>query len=310
VRQGTDGAHRYHPWVIDLHCHSTCSDGTDTPEELAAQAAAIGLRAVALTDHDTVDGFARFAARCDEGGVRAIRGAEISCLDEGRSAHVLCYFVADDPDSVLRTLLRTLAGDRERRNELLFERLAELGFDKVTPAEVAEGAGVDVSSIGRPHFADALLRLYPDAFESRQAVFDDFLGVGGSAYINKARVTIAEACAAAAQDGSVAALAHPLITIVPELRGPQRTRAAIAERVGPVLERLAASGLSGVECYYSRHTDDETALLKELAHRHGLVATGGSDYHGANKPDIALGTGLGGLKVPDGIVDELEARRT
>jgi predicted metal-dependent phosphoesterase TrpH len=295
--------------VIDLHCHSTCSDGTDSPTVLADLAASTGLRAVALTDHDTVDGFASFAGRCEESGVLAVRGAEISCLDEGRSAHVLCYFVSEDPSSTLRTLLDTLANDRAHRNELLFERLAELGFEKVTPAEVARGAGDDVTSIGRPHFADALLRLYPDAFSSRQAVFDDFLGVRGRAYIQKARVSIAEASRAAAQDRAVAVLAHPLITLTSDLRGPDRTGAAIEARVDPILARLAADGLGGVECYYSRHDRSETKLLCKLAARHGLVATGGSDYHGANKPDISLGTGTGDLAVPDDVLDELTARR-
>jgi 3',5'-nucleoside bisphosphate phosphatase len=295
--------------VIDLHCHSTFSDGTDTPEALAAQAATIGLRAIALTDHDTVDGFARFATCCDERGVRAIRGAEISCLDEGRSAHVLCYFVSEDRSSELRTLLTTLASDRAHRNELLFARLAELGFEKVTPDEVLADAGGDATSIGRPHFADSLLRLYPDAFGSRQAVFDDFLGAGGIAYIQKSRVSVSDASRAAVADHAVTVLAHPLITLASDLWGPERTTDTLATRVDPVLSRLASEGLTGVECYYSRHGEAETSMLVELAARHGLVATGGSDYHGANKPDISLGTGTGDLSVPDAVLDELDARR-
>jgi predicted metal-dependent phosphoesterase TrpH len=295
--------------VIDLHCHSSCSDGSDAPEALADLAASVGLRAVALTDHDTVEGFSRFARRCTDHGVRAIRGAEISCLDDGRSAHVLCYFVSEDSDSSLRALLRTLADDRARRNELLFDRLAELGFEKVTPAEVAADAGGDVTSIGRPHFADSLQRLYPDAFDSRQAIFDDFLGTGGQAYIQKARVSIAEASRAASEDHAVAALAHPLITLAPDLRGTERTIEALEDRLDPVLARLAADGLTGVECFYSRHDPAETELLVGLASRHGLVATGGSDYHGTKKPDIALGTGTGSLSVPDAVLEELEARR-
>jgi 3',5'-nucleoside bisphosphate phosphatase len=295
--------------VIDLHCHSTCSDGTDTPGALAALAGATGLRAVALTDHDTVAGFEDFAAGCATAGVRAIRAAEISCLEEGDSLHVLCYFVSEDPDSQLRGLLATLGGDREQRNAELLERLAELGYDKVTEDEVRRSAGPGVRSIGRPHVADALLRCYPSSFASRQAVFDELLGRGGRAYVRKAHVGVAEASAAAARDGAVTVLAHPLISLLGSLTAAERTPDAVIARLDPVLTRLRADGLSGLECYYSRHDPEDTELLVDLAHRHGLVPTGGSDYHGDHKPDLSLGIGTGSLAVPDALLDELEAVR-
>lgn len=299
---------RYAPPVLDLHCHSTCSDGTDEPEALGAMAAAAGLRAVALTDHDTVQGYDRFAAACDAEGVRPLRAAEISCLEEGRSAHVLCYFVSDDPGSDLRRLLDVLSGDRRRRNELLLERLAELGFGRVTAEVVREAAGGDDKSVGRPHFADAILRTYPGHFATRQAVFDELLGAGGAAYVQKARVGVAEASAAAAADGAVTVLAHPLITCLPGVATEARTADAIEARLDPLLERLAGEGLTGLECYYPRHDPVEVELLVGLARRHGLVPTGGSDYHGANKPDLSLGVGTGSLAVPDAVLEELEGR--
>lgn len=295
--------------MIDLHCHSSCSDGTDTPRELAALAIGAGLHAVALTDHDTVAGFEPFAEACHEGGVRAIRAAEISCLDEGVATHVLCYFISADPTSELRRLLETLSSDRARRNEELFALLATLGFDRVTEDEVRKQAGPDVRSIGRPHVAEALLRLYPDAFESRQAVFDGLLGRGGSAYIRKARVSVKEASAAARADGAVTSLAHPLITLLPDVPPAQRTVPAIERRLDPVLARLRGEGLVGLECHYGRHDAVETELLVSLARRHGLVPTGGSDYHGETKPDLRLGTGTGRLAAPDELLDELEAAR-
>jgi predicted metal-dependent phosphoesterase TrpH len=296
--------------VIDLHCHSSCSDGTDTPEALAALAIDAGLHAVALTDHDTVAGFEPFAAACRAGGVRAIRGAEISCLDDGVAAHVLCYFISEDEASELRTLLGTLGADRANRNAELFARLAELGFDRVTEDEVRAQAGPDVRSIGRPHVADAIQRLYPGAFPSRQAVFDGLLGRGGRAYIRKARVSVAEASAAARADGAVTSLAHPLITLLPDVAPAMRTAPVIEKRLDPVLERMRADGLVGLECYYGRHDAFETELLVELARRHGLVPTGGSDYHGETKPDLQLGTGTGQLAAPDALLDELEAARS
>lgn len=292
--------------MIDLHCHSTCSDGTDTPEELAGLAAAAGLTALALTDHDTVAGFERFAAACQRTGVRPIRAAEISCLEEGRSTHVLCYFVSEDPRSRLRELLANLAGDRARRNELLLARLHELGYDRITREELLASAGGDDKSVGRPHFADALLRCYPDRFGSRQEIFDDLLGSNGAAYVHKARVSVAEASSIARSDGAITSLAHPMITMFSQ--GVPEDRAVIADRLDETLGRLARDGLGGVECYYSRHDPETTELLVELARRHGLVPTGGSDYHGANKPDLRLGSGRGDLAVPDEVLEELEAR--
>jgi 3',5'-nucleoside bisphosphate phosphatase len=295
--------------MIDLHCHSSCSDGTDAPEQLARLAEDVGLRAVALTDHDTVAGFDAFEAACRTRGVRAVRAAEISCLEDDRSLHVLCYFISADPDTKLRRLLATLAADRASRNDELLARLAELGYGKVTMHEVLQGAGPHTTSIGRPHVADALLRLYPGEFASRQAVFDGLLGRTGRAYIRKARVSVADASTAAAADGAVTVLAHPLISLMPDARADERTLDDISKRVRPVLQRLRATGLTGVECYYSRHDAYETERLVELARGCGLVPTGGSDYHGANKPDIALGIGTGSLSVPDGLLEELEGAR-
>ncbi|HUD69423.1 MAG TPA: PHP domain-containing protein [Acidimicrobiales bacterium] len=295
--------------MIDLHCHSSCSDGTDPPERLARLAVDAGLTAVALTDHDTVAGFDAFDVACADLGVRAIRAAEISCLDEGRSVHVLCYFISDDEDSELRRLLATLSGDRERRNEALLERLAELGYDRVTIEEVRASGDELTTSIGRPHFANALLRLYPAEFSNLQGVFDALLGSKGAAYVDKAHVSVAEASAAARADGALTSLAHPLITLMPDVGSDDRTLDAIERRVEPVLERLVANGLTGLESYYSRHDKLETQLLASLARRHGVVPTGGSDYHGSVKPDLVLGRGTGSLAVPDELLDELEATR-
>lgn len=295
--------------MIDLHCHSTCSDGTDTPERLAELAARAGLKAVALTDHDTVDGFDGFDRACTVQGIRAIRAAEISCLEDGASIHVLCYFISERPDSELRRLLGTLSADRTARNEELLAKLTELGYDKISMHEVLKTAGPETASVGRPHVADAILRLYPREFATRQAVFDELLGSNGRAYVRKAHVSIAEASAAARRDGAVTVLAHPLISLLGDVRADDRTLDAIDGRLEPTLERLRSVGLTGVECYYSRHDALEAAHLVALARRHGLVPTGGSDYHGAKKPDISLGVGTGSLSVPDGLLDELEAAR-
>jgi len=300
---------RYAAAVIDLHSHSTCSDGSDAPERLARLAADTGLAAVALTDHDTVEGFGAFAAAASALGVRPVRGAEISCLEEGRSVHVLCYFVSEDPQSSLRGLLASLSGDRDRRNAELAAKLQALGYERITLHDVAAAAGPDTASLGRPHFADALLRNYPGEFASRQDVFDQLLGSSGRAYVPKSHVPVAAAAAAARLDGAVTVLAHPLITFLAGSSSEDRTLPAIEAALDPILARLAAEGLVGLECYYPRHDRLETELLIELARRHGLAVTGGSDYHGDKKADLSLGTGTGSLAVPDELLDALEARR-
>jgi len=295
--------------VIDLHSHSTSSDGSDPPERVARLAADAGLSAVALTDHDTVDGFEAFAAAAAQLGVRPVRGTEISCLEEGRSVHVLCYFVSEDPDSALRGLLASLSGDRDRRNVELAAKLQSLGYERVTLDDVVAAAGPDTASLGRPHFADALLRHYPGEFASRQDVFDRLLGSSGAAYVAKSHVPVARAADAARSDGAVTVLAHPLITFLSGTTSEDRTLASIEAALDPLLARLAADGLVGLECYYPRHDRYETELLLELASRHGLAATGGSDYHGDKKADLSLGTGTGSLAVPDELLEALEARR-
>jgi 3',5'-nucleoside bisphosphate phosphatase len=295
--------------VIDLHCHSSCSDGTDPPEVLATLAAEAGLSAVALTDHDTVEGFEAFSSACAPHGIRAVRGSEISCLEDGRSAHVLCYFVSEDRNSSLRALLGSLSDDRDHRNELLASKLNALGYDRVTIEEVRAGAGEGTASIGRPHFADALLRHYPREFASRQQIFDELLGSTGRAYVAKSHVPVATAARAAASDGAVTSLAHPLITMFSGARPDDRSLDDVERTLDPLLARLASEGLVGLECYYSRHDAYETELLVSLARRHGLVPTGGSDYHGEKKADLRLGAGAGSLAVPDELLDELEGRR-
>jgi len=295
--------------VIDLHSHSSCSDGSEPPERLAGLARDAGLRAVALTDHDTVEGFASFEAACAPFGIRAVRGAEISCLEDDRSVHVLCYFVSDDGGSELRGLLASLSEDREARNAALVQRLQALGYERVTLDEVAKSSGPETASLGRPHFADALLRLYPSEFSSRQMVFDELLGSSGRAYVAKSHVSVRAASDAARADGALTVLAHPIITYLGSMRPDERSLEAVERTLDPVLARLAGDGLSGLECYYPRHDPLETELLLDLAVRHGLSPTGGSDYHGDKKADLSLGTGTGSLAVPDELLEALEARR-
>ena len=169
---------------------------------------------------------------------------------------------------------------------------------------------------GRPHFAEALIEAYPSEFSSINGVFTTLLGEGAAAYIPKARVTIEEATATATASGAVTVLAHPLTTFCPRVDGSALPLARQAEILDSAFAAAAAQGVSGAEAYYSRHTPAEVAMVAELCERHGLVATGGSDFHGTKKPDLAVGIGVrsqrgttGQLRVPDSVLDELRARR-
>jgi 3',5'-nucleoside bisphosphate phosphatase len=279
--------------VIDLHTHSTCSDGTEPPEAIAEMAASAGCAAVALTDHDTLSGLPAARARAVELGVDFVNGCEVSCLFKERSAHVLCYFV-EEGEGPLQDELARLRDDRVERNKKLVDKLHdEFGMPITYDEVVAEAAGEE--SVGRPHFAAVLVR--QGAADSTQDAFDKWLGAGKPAYVPKARVAPALIAQLARASGGVAVLAHPYTLRL----GDADLQAAVRE--------LAAAGFSGIEAEYGRYSPDERAALRQLAQRAGLVATGGSDYHGTVKPDLFVGVGQGDLRVPDSALEELEARR-
>jgi predicted metal-dependent phosphoesterase TrpH len=278
--------------MIDLHTHSVCSDGTDEPGRVVELAARAGCRAVALTDHDTLAGLAAAAQAAARLGIELVPGCEVSCRFGGSSAHVLVYFV-DGPEGPLQDELSQLRDDRVGRNRRLVARLAELGLPVTYDEVVAEAAGEE--SAGRPHVAAVLVR--NGAATSVPDAFDRWLGEGRPAYVPKSRVTPAQIADLAVRSGGVAVLAHPLTL---GLSGAGLD-AAVAE--------LAEAGFAGIEAYYGRYSRDERAGLATLAQRHGLVATGGSDYHGTVKTDLSVGTGTGDLSVPDRVLDELAARR-
>lgn len=277
--------------MIDLHTHSRCSDGTEPPERVVELAAAAGCTAVALTDHDTLAGLPAAAAAADRLGIRLVRGCEVSCAAPAGTAHVLCYFV-DADGTPLHEELERLRRDRAERNAALFARLAELGLP-ATETEVRAEAGGE--GIGRPHVAAVLVR--NGAAATIDEAFQRYLGKGAPAYVPKARVTVEQIARLADASGAVAVLAHPLSL---GLDGAE-LEATIAT--------FASAGLGGLECHYGRYDPPTRVRLAELAARRGLVATGGSDFHGAYKADLAVGTGTGDLVVPDAALASLDERQ-
>lgn len=277
--------------MIDLHTHSTVSDGSDAPGRVAELAAEAGCSAFALTDHDRLDGIPEARARAGQLGVEVVPGCEISCVWDAGTFHLLTYFVEADSQP-LAGILTDLQAARDERNPVMIRRLQEAGLP-ITMEEVeAESGGVGT---GRPHMAAVLVR--HGAATSVQDAFDRWLAKGRPGYVDKRKLTVPEALDAAVASGGVPVVAHPLSL---GLTPPELDR---------TLGELALSGLGGIECLYGRYGPEERAGLADLARRHGLVVTGGSDHHGRYKPDLTVGRGTGDLDVPDSALVDLEARR-
>ena len=277
--------------MIDLHCHSTFSDGSLTPEQLIAEAVRIGLAALALTDHDTVAGLPRFLAAAAGTAVRAVPGVELSVDCSSGVMHMLGYWM-DTANPELIRQMEWIRNGRELRNQGMLEKLNALGF-AMTRDEVQALAGEDV--VGRPHFGQVMIQ--KGYAKDKNEVFDKWLGDGKPAYVDRPRLTAAAAVAVIRQAGGVAVLAHPFTLRV--------SRDALAS----LFFELAAAGLAGVECYYSEHSAELTKEFLAMARQANLVPTGGSDFHGEVSPGIRLGVGFGGLNVPDDVLAQLEARR-
>lgn len=276
--------------MIDLHTHSTVSDGSESPTAVVDLAAAAGLSAVALTDHDRLDGLADATARAASLGVGLVPGCELSCEHNG-TMHVLVYFVTAG-EGPLQDELVGLQRARDDRNGLLASRLADLGLP-VTLQEMEEEAGG--MGIGRPHVAAVLVR--KGIVGSVTEAFDTYLAKGKPAYVAKDRLSPADALRLARASGGVPVLAHPLSLGL--------DAAARDRQVGELVDL----GLLGMECVYGRYSPADRAGLIDLAQAHGLAVTGGSDFHGTYKPDLSVGTGTGDLAVDDDLLDRLRELR-
>lgn len=277
--------------MIDLHVHSTFSDGSLNPEELVEQAANVGITALSLTDHDGLMGIDRFMAACQARGIRGVPGVEISIELSGGTMHVLGYFVDHHDEPMLKGLARLRRG-REERNHVILDRFNQLGMP-LTWDEVAKLAKEDV--VGRPHFAQAIMaRGY---VRNKEEAFGKYLGKGKPAYAERDRFTIEESIALIRGAGGVPVLAHPYTLNM----GRRRLREFLTE--------LNAMGMQGIEAYYPEHSHEQQRFCLNMARTMGWGVTGGSDFHGAINPHIKLGIGFGALDIPDELVDLIYERR-
>lgn len=282
---------------VDLHCHSTASDGTMPPAEVVRLAQRCGLTGLALTDHDTIGGVDEAAAEARRLGIDFLPGIEISCeYPPPGTMHILGYGV-DPKSATLRDLTRRLLEGRDNRNPRIIEKLNALGVS-ITMREVedeAKATGADNKKpIGRPHIAAVLLR--KGYVSSIKHAFDKYLAQGGIAYFDKERLTMREAMDLIRQSGGMPVLAHPV-----------QLRTGNDGQLEVVVKNLVDTGLMGLEVIHSDHDAALVEKYTKLADRHGLLKTGGSDFHGTNKKDISLGT-ANGRRVPRSFFDELVER--
>jgi predicted metal-dependent phosphoesterase TrpH len=274
--------------LIDLHSHTNESDGSLSPSELIAEAARVGVRVLGITDHDTFAGYEQAVAPARDASIDLLCGIELSTKFAGQSVHLLGYFPeAGGGLAEFREWIRDLQAARRDRNIRLVARLRELGFDITLEEAEARGRGMT----GRPHFAQIMVEKgYVANF--RQA-FDDYLDESAKGYVYRREPALAEAIRRIREAGGVASLAHPV-----------RVKGDMAS----LLPGLCEAGLNALEAYHSDHGPAETEFYLSLARKHGLLVTGGSDFHGALKPSVRLGTGHhGNLHVPPEVVDSLRA---
>lgn len=259
---------------IDLHTHSLHSDGSDTPTELVRKAAEVGLDVVALTDHDTVIGWDDAVEAGDRFGIQVVQGVEFSVTNESRGAHLLGYGF-DRAHPAIAQILKRSASSRTDRAEALFDKLEELGQDRLDRKYVEGLAGGIVS---RKHAAAGLVKA--KHFKDEDAAFRELLNEGKDGYVERYRADIEETIRAIAAAGGVSVLAHPR----DGKRGPGVTDERLAE--------LKSAGLTGVEVDHQAHSAEVRDALRGIARDLDLVATGSSDYHGTRKVDHDLGCNL------------------
>jgi predicted metal-dependent phosphoesterase TrpH len=273
--------------LIDLHSHTDESDGTFSPAQLIDEAVRAGLTALGITDHDTFAGYDRAVPLAREAGLELICGIELSTKLQGRSIHLLGYFFKQDGLQDIRDWVLEMQAARRDRNIRLIARLQSLGFDMTLEEVQARGRGLTA----RPHFAQVMLE--KGYVTTLQQAFDDYLDESAKGYVYRQEPQFAEAVERIRSVGGIASLAHPV---------------RIKIDLAAILPELWAGGLNAIEVYHSDHNPQQVEQYLGLAERHALMITGGSDFHGAAKPGILLGTGRGGnLQIPYSLLENLRA---
>jgi 3',5'-nucleoside bisphosphate phosphatase len=281
---------------IDLHIHSTASDGTLTPEEIVARACRLGLAAIAITDHDTVEGVRQLLQNGIPPKLPFLTGVELSTAAPPEfpcrgSLHLLGYGFRPD-DTALDRQLQKLQDARRNRNPLIIAKLQDLGIN-ITMEELTSGD--TLQQTGRPHIARLLRE--KGVVATFDEAFERFIGNDAPAYVDKYRIEIRDAIELIRQAGGIPVLAHP--ALIHPIGNWQ---------LAGLLAELQSFGLLGLEAYYPEHSAAQTQQFLALAEQHSLLVTGGTDFHGAIKPDIEMGSADGRFQVPFDVYEQLVAR--
>ncbi len=282
--------------MIDLHTHTNESDGTYSPGELVEEAVKIGLEAIAICDHDTFLGYDQAVPLAEGSGLDLICGIELSTHLAGerdRQVHLLGYFLHGSPSAAFRTWLEELQEQRRDRNRRLIAKLQSAGID----IELSEVELMGRTLTGRPHFARVLV--HKGYASNSEEAFRKYLDESAPSFVERQAPTVAFGIQQLLSAGGLPVLAHPIRL---GIRDPIREEMLIGE--------LQQAGLGGIEVYHSDQRPADREHYAKIAKKYGLAITGGSDFHGDAKPQIALGRGINGnLKIPMSILDDLRARR-
>ncbi|MDD6078513.1 MAG: PHP domain-containing protein [Clostridiales bacterium] len=277
------------PDWIDLHVHTLASDGSDTPADVVRMAVELGLRAVAVTDHDTFAGLPEAIEAGARYGVEVVPGVELSTIYDGVEVHVLGYYM-DAGHPRLRAMMARATAERNARNETMVQRLHDAGYPVTMDALHAEFPGQTM--LGRPHISEYLMR--HGYVASVQDGMKNLLGRGKPFYVARYNIPLEESVETLRAAGGLPVVAH--------LFKYRYT----PEQLTAMVDAATAAGAVGLEAMYTNYTPAQEQAVRVLAAERGLLCTGGTDYHGARKPDIALGRGFGNLRVPYALLEGLK----
>ncbi|MDO4554228.1 MAG: PHP domain-containing protein [Lachnospiraceae bacterium] len=273
---------------VDLHVHTTASDGTLTPAEVVLYGAKKGLSAIAITDHDTIDGIEEAITKAEELPIEAIPGVELACIYEGVEIHILGLFL-NWKESMLKNHLQEMRERRIDRNQKMIERMNQ---DQIPVTMEALQFGEKDTVITRAHFARYLQQ---EGFvKTKEEAFSKYIGIGCPYYLPREYVSPKEAICWIREAEGLSFLAHPYLYGFTEIK------------VEKMIQYLKENGIHGLEAYHGSCSMGQTEMLRQYALKYHLLVSGGSDFHGDNKPDIDLGTGRGSLRITHYVYENLK----
>ncbi len=277
--------------IVDLHTHTTESDGSFTPEELMKEAAHVGLSAIAITDHDSISGIKKAAHLANALGIELIPGVELSTDYNGKEVHVVGLYI-DIEDAHFLEKIKEFKENRDSRNAIIVENLQKEGFDITMEALTAENPDCVITRANIARF------LYEHGMiPTIQTAFEKYIGDNCKCYVNRFKITPMDGVRLIKEAGGTAILAHPLLY--------HMSNATLQKMV----DEMKAAGLDGIESIYCTYSPAEERQMKQFAKDNNLLISGGSDFHGTTKPKLELGTGYGKLNIPYEILETIKKNR-